>query len=83
MLATTSPTADGGPTSGSTDGSDALGEEIDFAQFWHMPTTGLTPAIGNTPLPTPGGGLDFGPGLIQGISDSVVPLFGMTEFAGA
>lgn len=67
----------------SVDGSDGFGDvEIDFDAFWNMPMTGLTPANVNTPLPTPGG-LNFVPTNIQGISDSIVPLYGMTEFGGA
>lgn len=66
----------------SVDGSDSLGgdAEIDFDAFWNL-SSGLTPGIGGTPLPTPGG-VGFDPNNIQNISDSMVPLYGTAGFGG-
>ncbi|KAI9881117.1 MAG: hypothetical protein M1830_008275 [Pleopsidium flavum] len=52
-----------------SDESSAPDEQIEFDALWQWPTT--TPAVG-----TPG--FDAG---IQGISDSTVPLFGMTDMS--
>jgi len=85
-------------SAGSVHDSDSLGDaEIDFETLWQWPnsngltglTPGLGPGIGLTPAvgmgsqyPVPvsaGSGID-----VQGISDSSVPLFGMTsgEYGG-
>ena len=85
-------------SAGSIHDSDSLGDaEIDFESLWQWPSsnglTGLTPGLG------PGMGLTSMAGLgqssvqaamgngidVQGISDSSVPLFAMSnvEFAGS
>lgn len=79
-------------SAGSVHDSDSLGDaEIDFESLWQWPNsnglTGLTPGVGpamglglgQSSVQAPGHSID-----VQGISDSSVPLFGMSrgEFAG-
>ena len=83
-------------STGSVHDSDSLGDaEIDFESLWQWPNsnglTGLTPglgpgmgltstvSLGQSSLPTVGNGID-----VQGITDSSVPLFQMSngEYSG-
>jgi hypothetical protein len=78
-------------SAGSVHDSDSLGDaEIDFESLWQWPNsnglTGLTPGLGpgmglsstvpmgQSSVPAGGNGLD-----VQGISDSSVPLFHMSN----
>lgn len=59
---------------GSVDGEGSLGDgEINFDAFWTIPTSGFA-----------GGGTSadmYDPNSIQGISDSSIPLYGMSEYS--
>lgn len=84
-------------SAGSNDGSDSLGgdAEIDFELLWQWPHsngTGFTPGAGSGIGLTPGGSISLigGQGTggavnVRGVSDSTVPLYGLsrTEFGGS
>lgn len=67
----------------SNDGNDSLtNDEIDFEALWHFPTNSAVATPGVISSMTPGGilgGSQLNMHDIQGISDSYVPLYGLTN----
>lgn len=61
-----------------SDGSEGQDEHIDFDALWAWPTN--TPAVG-TPRLSGSGTAGVGESMVQGISDSSVPLFGVLNEA--